>query len=166
MELLGLYIWFYKSLVLIFLILTKFTIQIMKKLFLPIFVFALTFSVSETTLTQENDATGSDINVSETKTAGEVCPVSGETIAEGEGVVFNYLGTDYKFCCKNCMKKFKAEPMDYIKGELKCPVMGEPASKEEFVIIDNVKYYMCCASCNGKFEKDPEKYLNKDKKDN
>lgn len=140
----------------------------MKKLILPIFAIALIFSLSKTSFSQNNDATDSDVNATETKTqvAGEICPVSGETINEGEAVVYNYMGTDYKFCCKNCVKKFKSEPMDYIKGELKCPVIGEPAVKDEFVIVDNVKYYMCCASCKGKFEKDPEKYLNKEKKDN
>jgi YHS domain-containing protein len=140
----------------------------MKKLILPIFAIALIFSLSKTSFSQNNDATDSDVNATETKTqvAGEICPVSGETINEGEAVVYNYMGTDYKFCCKNCVKKFKSEPMDYIKGDLKCPVIGEPAVKDEFVIVDNVKYYMCCASCKGKFEKDPEKYLNKEKKDN
>ena len=140
----------------------------MKKLFLPIFILALIFSVSKATFSQANDATDVNVDTTKTKTqiAGDICPVSGETIGEGEGVVYNYLGTDYKFCCKNCVKKFKSEPMDYIKGELKCPVMGEPAVKDEFVIVDNVKYYMCCASCKRKFEKDPEKYLNKEKKEN
>jgi YHS domain-containing protein len=140
----------------------------MKKLFLPIIAFALIFSFSKVSYSQATDASESDANTTETKTVitGEVCPVSGETIGEGEGVVYNYLGTDYKFCCKNCVKKFKAEPMDYIKGELKCPVMGETASKDDFTVVDNVKYYFCCAGCKGKFEKDPEKYLNKEKKDN
>ncbi len=92
----------------------------------------------------------------------EVCPVSGETIAPGEGVEYSYLGTTYKFCCKNCVKKFKAEPMNYIKGELKCPVSGESASKENFTVVDNVKYYFCCSHCKEKFENDPQKYLNKE----
>ena len=139
----------------------------MNKLFLPFIIFALIFSVSKVNFAQNNDAT--DMNADTTKPqiqmAGDICPVSGETINEGEAVVYNYLGTDYKFCCKNCLKKFKAEPLDYIKGELKCPVMGESASKDEFVIVDNVKYYFCCASCKSKFEKDPEKYLNKEKKE-
>jgi YHS domain-containing protein len=139
----------------------------MKKLFLLIIAFALIFSFSKASYSQANDASETDVNTTETKTqiAGEICPVSGETIAEGEGVVYNYMGTDYKFCCKNCVKKFKAEPMDYIKGELKCPVTGETASKDEYTVIDNVKYYFCCSGCKGKFEKDPEKYLNNEKKD-
>ncbi len=140
----------------------------MKKLFLPIIIFGLIFSFSKTNFAQANDATDVNADTTKPKTqiAGDVCPVSGEQIAEGDAVVYNYLGTDYKFCCKNCLKKFKAEPMDYIKEELKCPVMGEPAVKDEFVIVDNVKYYFCCASCKNKFEKDPEKYLNKEKKEN
>lgn len=139
----------------------------MIKLFLPVLAISLILSLSNTVLSQNNDATENDANVTETKTevSGEICPVSGETIGEGEGVVFNYMGTEYKFCCKNCLKKFKSEPMDYIKGELKCPVTGESASKDEYAVIDNVKYYFCCSGCKSKFEKEPEKYLNKENKD-
>jgi YHS domain-containing protein len=96
-------------------------------------------------------------------TAELVCPVSGEKIdgAEGNPVKFTYLGKEYTFCCEGCVKKFKAEPMNYIKEELKCPVMGEAASKETFTVLDGVKYYFCCQPCVKKFEKNPEKYLNK-----
>jgi YHS domain-containing protein len=51
--------------------------------------------------------------------------------------------------------------MNYIKEELKCPVMGEAASKDVNTVVDGVKYYFCCAGCIKKFEKNPEKYLNK-----
>jgi len=98
----------------------------------------------------------------------KICPVSGETIdgAEGAPVNFTYLGKEYTFCCAGCVKKFKAEPMSYIKDDLKCPVMGETADKNVSTIVDGVKYYFCCAGCIKKFEKDPAKFLNKnDKKD-
>ena len=61
----------------------------------------------------------------------KVCPVSGEVLGqEGDPVKFTYLGKEYEFCCAGCVKKFKAEPMSYIKTELTCPVMGEAASKD------------------------------------
>lgn len=91
------------------------------------------------------------------------CPVSGEMI-EDAGVEYTYLGTVYTFCCKNCITKFKKEPMDYIQGELICPVGGETASRDVSTVVDGVKYYFCCQGCVGKFEADPQKYLNKDSK--
>lgn len=91
-----------------------------------------------------------------------VCPVSGEKIdgSEGEPVKFTYLGKEYTFCCSGCLKKFKAEPMNYIKGELICPVMGETADKNVSTVYEGVKYYFCCNPCIKKFEKEPQKYLN------
>jgi YHS domain-containing protein len=93
----------------------------------------------------------------------KICPVSGETIdgTEGEPVKFTYLGKEYTFCCAGCLKKFKAEPIAYIKEEVKCPVMGEPIDKNVSATVDGVKYYFCCSGCISKFEKDPKKYLDK-----
>ncbi len=92
----------------------------------------------------------------------KLCPVSGEVLGlEGEPVKFTYLGKEYEFCCAGCVKKFKAEPMNYIKTELTCPVMGEPASKNVSTVVDGVKYYFCCEGCIAKFQKDPKKYLDK-----
>jgi len=94
--------------------------------------------------------------------SAKLCPVSGEPVdAEGASVKFTYLGKEYEFCCGGCLKKFKAEPMSYIKTEIKCPVMGEAASKDVSTVVDGVKYYFCCESCIKKFEKEPSKYLNK-----
>lgn len=95
------------------------------------------------------------------KTATGKCPVSGEDIPDSGGLTFNYLGKEYAFCCEKCVTKFKAEPLNYIKGEVTCPVMGEAASKETFSVHNGIKYYFCCAPCVKKFEKDPEKYLEK-----
>ena len=139
----------------------------MNKPLFSFFILILFLTVSKISFSQDNDATNTDVNVTvpKTETTGDVCIVTGEAIAEGDAVVYNYMGTDYKFCCKNCVKKFKAEPLDYIKGELKCPVSGESAAKENFATVDNVKYYFCCSNCKSKFEKEPEKYLNKEKKE-
>lgn len=93
----------------------------------------------------------------------KICPVSGEKIdgSEGESVKFTYLGKEYTFCCSGCVKKFKAEPINYIKGEVLCPVMGEPVDKNVSTVYEGVKYYFCCNPCVKKFEKEPAKYLNK-----
>lgn len=92
----------------------------------------------------------------------KLCPVSGEVLGlEGEPVKLTYLGKEYEFCCAGCVKKFKAEPMTYIKTELTCPVMGEAASKDVNTVVDGVKYYFCCEGCIAKFQKDPKKYLDK-----
>ena len=93
------------------------------------------------------------------------CTITGELIdgSEGEPLTLSYLGKTYYFCCGGCVKKFKAEPITYIKEELKCPVMGEAADKNISTVVNGVKYYFCCQSCVKKFEKEPEKYLNKSK---
>ena len=93
----------------------------------------------------------------------KTCPVSGEKIdgSEGEPVKFTYLGKEYTFCCSGCVKKFKSEPINYIKGEVLCPVMGEPIDKSVSTVYEGVKYYFCCNPCIKKFEKEPQKYLNK-----
>lgn len=94
--------------------------------------------------------------------SAKVCVVTGEVLGEeGPPVYYTYLGKEYAFCCGGCVKKFKAEPLKYIKEELKCPVMGEPVDKNVFTVVDGVKYYFCCESCIKKFEKDPKKYLDK-----
>lgn len=92
----------------------------------------------------------------------KLCPVSGEPVDhDGTSVKFTYLGKEYEFCCEGCVKKFKAEPMKYIKDELKCPVMGETAKQDVFTTVDGVKYYFCCPNCIKKFESNPQKYLDK-----
>jgi len=135
----------------------------MKKIIMSIIVFAVFAVFTNLSFSQSEDADVNNpdaANETQIAPAGDVCPVSGETIAPDEGVEYTYLGTTYKFCCKNCVKKFKAEPMKYI-GELKCPVSGESASKDVSTDIDGVRYYFCCSHCKEKFEKEPEKYLNK-----
>jgi YHS domain-containing protein len=107
-----------------------------------------------------NKEPGSSQGVADT---AKICPVSGEKIdgIEGDPVKFTYLGKEYTFCCAGCVKTFKAEPVTYIKEELKCPVMGEPIDKTVSTTVDGVKYYFCCSGCVLKFEKDPKKYLDK-----
>ncbi|MCC6866491.1 MAG: YHS domain-containing protein [Ignavibacteria bacterium] len=104
---------------------------------------------------------GGDSTIS-TTTAPLTCPVSGEAIGEGQGLKFDYYGKTYTFCCEGCEAKFKKEPMNYIKEELTCPVMGDKIeSKDVYAMHNGTKYYLCCESCIKKFDKDPEKYMNK-----
>ncbi len=97
-----------------------------------------------------------------TVSTGMTCPVSGEAIGEGQGVKFDYYGKTYTFCCEGCEAKFKKEPMNYIKEDINCPVMGDKIeSKDVFAMHNGTKYYLCCKNCLKKFESDPEKYINK-----
>lgn len=43
------------------------------------------------------------------------CVVSGEKLGEmGPPVVINYQGTEVRFCCNGCVKKFNADPAKYL----------------------------------------------------
>jgi YHS domain-containing protein len=43
------------------------------------------------------------------------CVVSGEKLGEmGSPVVINYKGTEVRFCCNSCVKKFNADPEKYL----------------------------------------------------
>lgn len=100
-----------------------------------------------------------------TTNIAEACIVCNEKLASVKGIEFQYLGKPYTFCCDGCLAKFKKEPMDYVKEELKCPVdMSESASKDVSTVYNGVKYYFSCSSCLKKFDKDAEKYLEKYKK--
>lgn len=151
----------------------------MRILSLALFV-ALIFAASTVVNAQEksccDEKTKSECSTTKTSDCGtksgnssgtvsdstKLCPVSGEPVNhEGASVKFTYLAKEYEFCCAGCLKKFKAEPMTYIKTELICPVMGEAASKDVSTVVDGVKYYFCCEGCISKFEKNPKKYLDK-----
>ena len=46
----------------------------------------------------------------------KTCLVSGEQLGGdmGKPVVINYKGTEVRFCCKDCVKKFNADPGKYL----------------------------------------------------
>lgn len=45
----------------------------------------------------------------------QTCVVSGEKLDEmGKPVVINYQGTEVRFCCKDCVGKFNADPAKYL----------------------------------------------------
>ena len=46
----------------------------------------------------------------------KTCVVTGEKLGEmGEPHVFAYKDQEIKLCCKDCLKKFNAEPEKYLK---------------------------------------------------
>ncbi|MEI7910377.1 MAG: hypothetical protein WCK77_12130 [Verrucomicrobiota bacterium] len=60
------------------------------------------------------------------------CLISGEKLGEmGKPYVFVYEGQEVKLCCKNCLKKFNAEPAKYIaKINAATPKAKEEAPKK------------------------------------
>ena len=101
------------------------------------------------------------------------CIVSGEKLGEmGEAYVFTHAGQEVKLCCKNCLKKFNADPAKYMKtiAEAKaypldtCVVSGEKLGdmgKAYVFAHDGHVVKLCCKSCLKKFNADPAKYLKK-----
>ena len=46
----------------------------------------------------------------------QTCLVSGEKLgASGKDVVLIHEGQELKFCCRNCVKKFRADPRKYME---------------------------------------------------
>ena len=150
------------------------------KIALLVFIFALSVKVSfaqdccnggscctEKSAGGMKDSTKDNVAIktvnSESPSLQTVDPVTGETVGEGSGVKFDYLGTTYTFANDASLAKFKAEPFDYVK-DLKCPVMGDDASKDNSVVVKGTKYYLCCSMCEKAFKKNPEKYIDKKEK--
>jgi hypothetical protein len=46
----------------------------------------------------------------------KTCVVSGEQLGGdmGKPIIINYQGTEVHFCCKDCIKKFNADPAKYL----------------------------------------------------
>lgn len=45
--------------------------------------------------------------------------------------------------------------------QTRCPVMGNPIDKGQFVDHQGKRIYFCCSSCKEEFRKDPAKYIKK-----
>jgi YHS domain-containing protein len=48
----------------------------------------------------------------------KTCPVTGEKIPRDSKITYAYKGKVYKFCCGDCIEKFKKDPEKYI-GKVK-----------------------------------------------
>ena len=92
----------------------------------------------------------------------KVCPIMGDEAKPEFAAIFE--GKVYHFCCSNCPETFKKDPKAVIpkikdakevpltitnKGGT-CPVTGEAASGDLFLVRgDNITFY-CCGACVGK----------------
>ncbi len=98
------------------------------------------------------------------------CPVTGEPVDFSVSTSTDH-GPVY-FCCKGCIKKFKADPASFSKEvaeqraalakldkvQVKCPISGEPIDPKVSIEHHGKKVFFCCPKCIGKFQKDPAKY--------
>jgi len=106
------------------------------------------------------------------------CVVSGEAIAEGEGVDYVYNNRYIKLCCTGCEKKIEADPAKYIaevdaavikaqEGSYTaktCPVSGEDIGSmgdPVKMVVANQLVELCCKGCEKKVKANPAKYLTK-----
>lgn len=98
------------------------------------------------------------------------CPIMGEPInlavstPTDDGPVY--------FCCKGCIKKYKADPEKYAvdfakqrkalakmpKVQVKCPVTGEPNDPDVYTEHNGQKVSFCCEGCLSKYTADAGKY--------
>lgn len=109
------------------------------------------------------------------------CPVAGHEIDhEGEPVVYVHEGRELKFCCEDCVGKFKADPGQYLSKVdaqmieqqamhyplTTCAVSGELLVADGKFTGVNVVYKnrlvrVGCNNCAGKLEADPAAVLDK-----
>lgn len=94
---------------------------------------------------------------------GEAVNLSVST-ATDDGPVF--------FCCKGCIRKYKAEPAKYAakvaaqrkaladrpRVQVTCPVSKEPVNQKVFIEQEGRKVYFCCEDCVKEYKADPGKH--------
>ena len=85
---------------------------------LPSLLALLSFTLASCSKEESEPAGGGSETVS-TETADSypltTCVVSGEELGGmGEPVEYDHNGTLVKFCCKNCIPKFEADPEKYM----------------------------------------------------
>ena len=110
----------------------------------------------------------------------DTCPLSGKKLgSEGEAVIFDYRGREFRFSSKDCIMNFMKDPEGSIakidaaiiqqqlpnypmttclvSGDAFGGEMGEPINK----VYQNRLVRFCCKMCQPDFEKDPAKFLAK-----
>ena len=94
----------------------------------------------------------------------KVCPIMGDETKPEFAAIFE--GKVYHFCCSNCSETFKKDPkavipkiMDAEEVPLtitnkdgKCPVTGETANGDLYLVRGNNITFYCCDACVGKDE--------------
>lgn len=99
----------------------------------------------------------------------KLCPVSGGPVVEKYRTEYTDKATglsQYVYvCCEGCLNEFtkgaetfvakmSKEEREAITANAKCPVSGEPVSKDKFVEYEGRKVYFCCDGCVEKYKKD------------
>ena len=74
-------------------------------------------------------------------------------------VVFAFLIV--AFSPISCGKSDTAVQYGDEKGQILCPVMGNPIDKQYYADYQGKRIYFCCEGCIEEFKKDPEKYMKK-----
>ncbi len=87
-----------------------------KRIFLLTIMLTVATSFSFNSFAQEKTKDGKSTTVEQksdsNKVFNTICPVSHEEI--DPKITYTYKGVTYALCCKNCLKKFKADPEKYI----------------------------------------------------
>ncbi|MCP5517816.1 MAG: hypothetical protein H7A45_11245 [Verrucomicrobiales bacterium] len=82
------------------------------------------------------------------------CPISGKTADPKTRMLHSVTEAVY-LCCAKCEKKYRETHKVAALKETtpgKCPVSGEPASADTFVVENGQKVYFCCNKCAGKYK--------------
>lgn len=91
------------------------------------------------------------------------CPISGKP-AKAKATA-KYHGKDVYFCCKNCVKAFRANPDKFATKanaqlvqtgqavQVACPLSGKKCKAGTEVEVDGVKVAFCCNHCQEKVAK-------------
>jgi len=106
------------------------------------------------------------------------CPISKEALdAMGKPMDVIHEGRLVRFCCKSCVKEFKADPTATLKAldtaiikaqvasypaTLHCPVSGEELGGmgDPIDLVYGTRLVrLCCKSCVKGFQKEPAKYM-------
>jgi len=101
------------------------------------------------------------------------CPVSGQPAKTAHMGAYN--GVVYRFCSAEHIAAFQKDPQRYLtnlpnngaivdmQNEV-CPVTGQPAGKDTFIVIDGTKVHAKCAASMNLLRRFPAQYLARAKR--
>lgn len=102
-----------------------------------------------------------------------VCPVSGKPAKTAHMGAYN--GVVYRFCCAEHVAEFQKNPQRYLTNlpnngvivdlhnEI-CPVTGQPAGKDTYIVINGTKVHAKCAASMNLLRRFPAQYLERAKR--
>ena len=88
-------------------------------------------------------------------------------ISEEKATTYSYDGTEYHFCCQDCVNEFAPDPDQHLqrtKDVSVCPTcLGEkpPESVFTFEHAGQEISYCGCPYCRQMFQKDPDYYIKR-----